>query len=525
MNLLAQARRTKSFIGLAKAIDGSVQESISGYEPVRFRSRKILRDSVFEFNSYQQHEVNLIDSPVIQRLRNIYQTSLAALTYPCSNHSRFEHSLSCVGLVQKVASAIGRRQPGAIPQKRLLELRLAALMHDCGHGPFSHASETVYERLPIFKKLREENPELFLNPKNGAGEILSFLIVTSAAFGSLWKKVLKLYKKDTAYHNRLKSIDLDDVGLLILGKLHLSAGGNVRFMDQIINGPFDVDKIDYINRDGYFTGLSTSLDFARLLETIHVFKDRSSKSWLLAVDTSGATCIEQMLYSKMLLFAVVYHHQKVRASYLMVKSIFERIEKSKWKVNGLNFTSPEHFLQVDDTDLLNYSNKKGGLKDAIYRVRNRVLPKVALVLSYYTLEHSDSFENLMSMASDDQKLNDLRKEIADSCTIDELDIHIDVPTPPTFRKITEAGCVRISDQITVPFEDIFPTAGWVQAYAQNRYRAYIFCPSSSTKKVATQSAKILRRHGIRVTRDAFALAKLDVSCAGTKKIGDLIAGR
>ncbi len=107
---------------------------------------KIVRDVIWGFNVYEPHELAIIDSPPFQRLRNIFQTSLALFTYPCSVHSRFEHSLGCATVASRMLEAI-RRRTGLSNATLEIEARVAALLHDLGHGPFSHSSERYYERL------------------------------------------------------------------------------------------------------------------------------------------------------------------------------------------------------------------------------------------------------------------------------------------------------------------------------------------------------------------------------------------
>jgi HD superfamily phosphohydrolase len=466
-----------------------------------------MRDAVFEFNRYHQHEMDIIDSPLIQRLRNIFQTSLAALVYPCSNHSRFEHSLSCVELAEKMASALQQREKDLMDSSTVFELRLAALLHDCGHGPFSHASEYIYQDSPIFEELRRDVPEVFGNPKNGASEVLSYFIVTSSNFKLFWKRVKNLYKDDKKYYAALQRVDLDRVGLMILGKSHKFAGRDKYYLDQIINGPFDVDKIDYIHRDGYFTGLGTYVDFARLLETVHTMYDPKTKYRSLAVDISGATCLEQLLFSKMLLFAIVYHHHKVRSAFLGIKSLFERMKLENWNIRGLSFDCPTDYLRVDDYDILGGIHEPAKFQQHVEEVKNRVLFKSALVLAAHTVRNDGSMERLLSLGENPKKIDDMRSLIAGQAGLKTHEVHIDVPSKPHFHKVGERAWVRISQSKTVPLEDIFPTAGWVTAYSQNRYRAYVFAPPTATKMVARTAAAALWKEGIKLLPDSFELAK------------------
>ena len=148
---------------------------------------------------------------------------------------------------------------------RRAEVRLACLLHDCGHGPFSHASEVLYGsesyEIPL---LKNEQKSLFgrANPH----EILGYCIVTSKKFRELWDDIKNLYdlKKDKLICN-LDNIDLERIGAMILG---MKAKDRPLYLSQFVNGPFDADKFDYIIRDGYFSGLVTSIDIERLFVSL-----------------------------------------------------------------------------------------------------------------------------------------------------------------------------------------------------------------------------------------------------------------
>jgi uncharacterized protein len=156
---------------------------------------KIIRDVIWDFNELLPYELALVDSPPFQRLRNIFQTSLALFTYPCSVHSRFEHSLGAAAVASRMIGAIRRRTRRHNPVFEI-ETRLAALLHNIGHGPFSHSSEKFYKglRAPdgsgIFDSLERQEPK-FANAS--ASEVITFLLITTGSFQELWSQIVDMY--------------------------------------------------------------------------------------------------------------------------------------------------------------------------------------------------------------------------------------------------------------------------------------------------------------------------------------------
>lgn len=490
-------------------VDLKVSKLLDQKNPTKYRSPKIFRDAVFGFHRFRPYEINIIDNPLFQRLRYINQTSLALFVYPSSSHSRFEHSISCASLTTKYADAIHQQTPDVLTPIEESELRLAGLLHDVGHGPFSHASEDFYGTNKIFAKLRQEYLELFGNPENSASEIFSFFIVTSPSFKKFFDKIRDIYKTDPKYGKILQRINLHKVGLLILAKLHRFTDPRYLYLDQIINGPFDVDKMDYIHRDGYFTGLDTTIDLERFFQTVHVASLIPGKDKRLAIDVSGVTAVEQLVFSKMLMFSVVYHHHKVRAAALALRQFFQKLSEGKWKIKGLSFKQPFDFLEINDHDVLNQIHKDKSLQEFVTDLRNRNLPRAAVVISFRTVKDEDSRQTFLELPEVPGTLAKMKADIVRETKVDADKIYIDIPSVPRFRAITQHGFVRISPGELVPLETIYPTSGWAAAYIQNRYKAYIFGPRGEMENIAIASKRVLEKYGIRLHRHAFDLAKHD----------------
>jgi len=133
---------------LRAQIAPTIKRYLRDYAAVLGLSRlddKLIRDPIFGFQRLRCYECLIIDSPLFQRLRGIFQTSVSYLTYPSSIHTRFEHSLNCMNLAGRVVASL-REDFVSITAAVEAEIRLAALLHDIGHSVFSHGSEFFYRQ-------------------------------------------------------------------------------------------------------------------------------------------------------------------------------------------------------------------------------------------------------------------------------------------------------------------------------------------------------------------------------------------
>ncbi len=488
---------------LEQHIESHLAETLDDYEPKRYRDDKVIIDTIGGFIKLYPHEVALVDTPLFQRLRNIFQASLATFTYPSTNHSRFEHSLGCLSMADKIICAIERRSPGLLSRQEQLELRIAALLHDVGHGPFSHASESYYEEYKEIRAVKEEEPVLFKDAS--AHEILGYLILKSAAFKKLWQKIVNLYEPISKETKVLCHINVDHVPLLILGK---PFDEKKLFIAQIINGPFDVDKLDYLQRDGYFSGIQMALDIERLFLTIGVHTDQKTGIQSLYTDVGGATVLEQVMFNKMILFSSLYHHHKVRAALLGIHFLFDMIksdETNKLNVNGLTLKNVVDYLRIDDYDVLKSAHTTDELSNVVKRIKNRNLLKRALVICPRSLK--DSRAPMFSSLQGNKTLREeIRKEICRE-DIQLSDVYVDCPKPPIFRGGALGSLIKLTDEDFITLEDLYPASGWVSGYAEYRYRGYIFSSPGMESEVGKRAYDILNARGLELNEKAFLLAK------------------
>jgi len=481
-----------------RRVEDFVQELLNGYTPLKIRGDKIIRDAILGHNVFYPHEINLIDSPLMQRLRRVHQTALAYLTYPAATHTRFEHSLGVVIFAQKMVDALNRSsRERPINYVWTTELRLAALLHDCGHGVFSHASEIVYDDWDPngeIRALRRAKPGLF---GEAAGhEILSYYIVSSARFRKLWKDIISNYDVARGIPLRILSrVNLKRVANMIIGA---RASPNYPiWLSKIINGPFDADKLDYMGRDGYFSGLITPIDTDRLFVSMSIFTPRKDEPFI-CVDIGGATVLEQILFNKMLLFSSVYNHHKVRGSFLMVASLLQEIRSRQWTVNDIRLKSAVDFLRLDEYGLLNSKQINKELKARVRKLRERILPKRALVIPPQSRGEPFSQQMFFELEQQQSKRNAMELELAQKAKCDT--VFIDFPPKPHVERIGEQSMVKLSEDRAVPLSKLYPTSRWIKGYSQYRHRDYVLASSGYEQVVAKLALALFAEKGIKLKK-------------------------
>jgi hypothetical protein len=231
-----------------------------------------IRDPIHTFISLNSEQAKIVDSPLFQRLRHIKQLALASLVYPGALHTRFEHSLG----VFHVACEMLRRLGLEGDDINVRAVRFAALLHDLGHGPFSHVSE---QSLNMFAD-RDSLPAEQKNEK--IHELITAKLIRENPV------IIRAIGEDTAE--------------TVVKLLNDWEGDPV--MQAIISGPLDADKLDYLLRDSYFCGVAYGrFDSAQLLRSFRRV-DRQ-----LVLERSGMTAFEQYALAKYYITQNVYRHK------------------------------------------------------------------------------------------------------------------------------------------------------------------------------------------------------------------------
>ncbi|MHA4893803.1 HD domain-containing protein [Pedobacter sp. PWIIR3] len=257
--------------------------------------KKIINDPVYGFITIPSELIfDLIAHPYFQRLRYIKQLGMTHLVYPGALHTRFHHALGAMHLMG-LAIDVLRGKGHDIDKEEEESAKIAILLHDIGHGPFSHALENS-----LVNGIRHED--------------ISRLLM----------------QKLNEEHNG----KLSQAITIFEGKYHKS------FLTQLVSGQLDLDRMDYLNRDSFFTGVSEGvISFDRIIKMINVLDDN------LVIEEKGIYSIENFLISRRLMYWQVYLHKTVIAGEQVLVKILKRAKELAMKQEQL-FATPalQHFL-------------------------------------------------------------------------------------------------------------------------------------------------------------------------------------
>ncbi|MEO5367421.1 MAG: HD domain-containing protein [Magnetococcus sp. WYHC-3] len=264
--------------------------------------------------------LQLIDTPEMQRLRRISQLGPASRVYPSAEHSRFSHSLGVMHLVKRMLSLLLRGNPQGIDPVQRLMVKTAALLHDLGHGPFSHAFERIH-------------------PRCGGHEAWTGRIITGP--GEVQRRI--------RHYCEVRNLDPDAFLQGVLGILDLPGGvAPEPVISQMVCGQLDADRMDYLLRDALFTGVSYGrYDLEWLLHSLRQVS--SGERELLAVDISkGATALENYLTARDHMYRQVYDHKTVRALEFQLAHIFDVVRWIRERLGRFPEGTPEDMARFLD---------------------------------------------------------------------------------------------------------------------------------------------------------------------------------
>jgi len=243
---------------------------------------EIIRDPLWNNIAVDPLAMRLVDTPAFQRLRYVRQLGLAFLVYPGATHSRFEHALGTYHLARRAISLLDDRGALAgIPKSACATVRVAALLHDIGHYPFSHALEEI-------GALHHE-------------EVARPLITSGAVADALRAEM----SDDTP----------SEIMALIRGK-------SASPLQRLISGSLDLDKLDYLRRDAFMCGVPYGeIDVDRLLNSLTVVQTDGGTE--IGIVEKGLSALESLLFARYQMYRNVYWHHAVRSATAMYKRLVE----------------------------------------------------------------------------------------------------------------------------------------------------------------------------------------------------------
>ena len=304
-----------------------------------------IRDPIHGLIALSQKEMDLINTKAFQRLRRIRQLAMAFLVYPGTLHTRFDHSIGVMHIAGRICNRL------EITDEECEQIRLAALLHDIGHGPFSHVSEHL---------LKKYVPEDWRSTREKIHE----------------KITVDIIKYDSEIDVILNDKKREFVVEMIEGKEMIEGEIKKDFRRDIISSDLDADKMDYLLRDSYFAGVKYgTYDLEKIIEScrIHYEEDES----YLAISDEGIYALEQLLLAKHHMTQQVYSH-RVRSisDAMIVRGIELAIEENQEleQLYRYNETSEftENYIEYHDERLIDIlkrcdQEKACNIFDRLYR--------------------------------------------------------------------------------------------------------------------------------------------------------------
>ena len=353
-----------------------------------FRESAEIRDPIHGYIYASELERKIIDTETFQRLRKIRQLAGCHLVYPGGQHSRFEHVIGSMYLAGKVGEILNMKKTG-ISQDDAKELRAAALLHDVGHGPFSHMFEEVMAERTQFTH-----------------EDMTQKIVLKSEIGDVLEKY---------------GVSKRSLSELAVGK----SRSRQRFLNDVIGGGLSVDIMDYLLRDSYFTGVEYGkVDVRRIINSFDVVDNK------LAIGQAALFAFEALMIARYEMFRAVYFHRTVRAAELMLIKSMILADKALHLTN----LSLENYLSLtDEVTLYRIRNMSTGSDSELKRAKkladdyNR--RKLLKCVFEKSVQQKDKFIN--SIFNSGKIRQQLANEIASDAHVDVEDVFVDVPTTPS----------------------------------------------------------------------------------------------
>ncbi len=432
------------------------------------RGSKVIQDPVHGSIVVDGVFLEMLDRHEMQRLRSVKQLGLGNLVFPGANHTRFEHCLGTYHLAGRMAEVIGlsREDSDAV--------RMAGMLHDVCHPPFSHTLEPAMEDatgLDHTELARALIMGIVPNHLPGSEDILGGLPTMAETMESA-------------------GISAEAVCDIIASPESMGEEALDRFWNkhecfpskyyahQIIHGPVDADQMDYLMRDAHYTGVSYgSIDSERLIKTMMVMNDR------IVLRRRGITAAEGLMVSRSLMYTSVYFHETVRIAQRMLTKAVE----------GSDLDLSDIYLR-GDSDIMSMVAATGGRPSRnIRRIQARMLDKKAFAV--YSEDMTDEKAEVLLRYAGREGARRLEREVADAAGVDVFDVGVEVTSSSNLQgkmRIDKTNVVIADDGGRVKSLTRFsPIARSLQVRDPYGWAVLIFAPEGEREAVRRAAERVL----------------------------------
>lgn len=370
-----------------------------------------LTDPIHRYIRFSETEREIVDTVIFQRLRGIRQLAGAHLVYPSAQHSRFEHSIGTMHIAGYAGETLLSKGYFG-DEDKVQQLRLAALLHDIGHGPFSHLFE-----------------EVLMEKHNMNHEDMGKQIISQSEISDILGK---------------HGYNSSDICKLSFGQ------SNIQFFNEIISGALSADMMDYLPRDSLFTGVEYGkIDYHRLISSFEVTTDGH-----LAINKSALYSLESMLISRYEMYKAVYFHKTVRsAEVMLLRSIMLADEQ-------LNLTDKtlDKYLSLTDEITLERIRLLGNDNKSAVRLAQDYKSRKLLKCVYEKFLHSHDKLNrklhakaLFGLESRISEIAQLKKE---NTVFVDASSASSMPRTPTKEEISSILLIEKEHEYETPVSEI-----------------------------------------------------------------------
>jgi len=423
-----------------------------------FLMRKVIRDPIHGYIEIDELAIAILDTVEMQRLRRIRQLGFSYLVYPGANHTRFEHSLGTYYLMNVLLDRL------EVVKEEERELLAASLIHDIGHGPYSHVTE------PLMKKYTGKSHE----------EVEDILFADD---DDERKKEKDAESAATTIAEVLDAYRLDKKK--IMGYIKGERTGYVakRDFSKILNGEIDVDRMDYLVRDSYYTGVAYGVvDNIRLIHGLDFVNEE------LVITEKGILPAEYLLFSRFLMHPTVYNHHTSRIAQLMFLNALEDFIESGSESKDY----PRHYAlalrEMDDSEINTVlRNAKGYPQEMMTRINERRLFKRAVYTNVNELD-----EDVAEELSDERRRLEVEEEISKQAGVDKKYVLLDFQGQKGDELEESAAKVFVENEFK-SLRDVSSLVSTLSRVFQENLKVGVYTPAKYRGEVKRAAERILWR--------------------------------